>query len=97
MTLELFISLAGTVVSLIVTTITFFAKYLKNKKETADKRNAQKRLERLRAEAEKIEKEIDGIDAEMNGEAASDYARLSELDERKNALEERLLEIYGEI
>ena len=32
MTLELFISLAGTVVSLIVTTITFFAKYLKNKK-----------------------------------------------------------------
>ncbi|MBQ9715312.1 MAG: hypothetical protein IJV77_02750 [Clostridia bacterium] len=35
MTLELFISLAGTVVSLIVTTITFFAKYLKNKKAKA--------------------------------------------------------------
>ena len=33
----------------------------------------------------------------MNGEAATDYTRLSELDERKNALEERLLEIYGEI
>ncbi len=71
--------------------------YLKNKKETADKRNAQKRLEKLRAEAEKIEKEIDEIDTEMNGDAATDYARLSELDERKNALEERLLEIYGEI
>ena len=71
--------------------------YLKNKKETADRRNAEKRLQRLRAEAEKIEKEIDEIDTEMNGEAATDYARLSELDERKNSLEERLLEIYGEI
>ncbi len=71
--------------------------YLKNKKETADRRNAQKRLERLQAEAEKIEKEIDEIDALMNGEAATDYARLSELDEKKNALEERLLEIYAEI
>lgn len=71
--------------------------YLKNKREAADRRNAQKRLERLRAEAERIEKELDGIDAEMNGEAASDYTRLSELDARKNELEERLLEIYGEI
>ena len=71
--------------------------YLKNKKETADKRNAQKRLERLRAEAEKIEKEIDEIDTLMNGEAATDYTRLAELDTRKNELEERLLEIYGEI
>ena len=71
--------------------------YLKNKREAADRRNAQKRLERLRAEAERREKELDGIDAEMNGEAASDYTRLSELDARKNELEERLLEIYGEI
>ena len=71
--------------------------YLKNKKENADRRNAQKRLERLQAEAERIEKELEEIEAEMNGEAATDYARLSELDEKKNALEERLLEIYGEI
>ncbi len=71
--------------------------YLKNKKETADKRNAEKRLERLRKEAEKIEAEIDAIDTEMNGEAATDYTRLAELDQKKNALEERLLEIYGEI
>ena len=33
----------------------------------------------------------------MNGEAVTDYARLAELDKQKNALEERLLEIYGEI
>ena len=71
--------------------------YLKNKKETADRRNAEKRLERLRKEAAKIEAEIDEIDAEMNGPAATDYTRLSELDGRKNQLEERLLEIYEEI
>jgi peptidoglycan hydrolase CwlO-like protein len=71
--------------------------YLKKKKETADARNAQKRLERLRAEASKIENEIDEIDEKMNGEAATNYTLLAELDERKNALEERLLEIYEEI
>ena len=71
--------------------------YLKKKKETAAERNAQKRLEKLRKEAEKIEAEIDGIDAEMSGDAAYDYVKLSELEEKKNALEERLLEIYEEI
>ena len=71
--------------------------YLKKKKETADARNAQKRLERLRAEAAKIEAEIDEIDEKMSGEAAYDYKLLSELEEKKNALEERLLEIYEEI
>ena len=34
---------------------------------------------------------------EMNGPAATDYNRLSELDSRKTELEERLLEIYEEI
>jgi ATP-binding cassette subfamily F protein 3 len=71
--------------------------YLKKKKETAAERNAQKRLEKLRKEAEKIEAEIDAIDAEMSGDAAYDYVKLSELEEKKNALEERLLEIYEEI
>ena len=33
----------------------------------------------------------------MAGEAAYDYKLLAELDEKKNALEERLLEIYEEI
>ena len=71
--------------------------YLKKKKETADARNAQKRLERLRKEAEKIEGELEQIEEQMAGEAAYDYKLLAELDEKKNALEERLLEIYEEI
>ena len=71
--------------------------YLKAKKENADSRKAQRRIERLKAEAEKIENELSEIDEEMNGEAAYDYARLTELDEKKNALEERLMEIYEEL
>ena len=71
--------------------------YLENKKKTADKRNAQKRLERRRAEAEKIEKELSEIESEMTGEAAYDYARLTELYNKKEELEEKLLEIYEEL
>lgn len=71
--------------------------YLQNKKLAADARKAQNRIKKLSAEAEKIEAELESISAEMSGEAAYDYVRLAELDQRKNALEERLLEIYEEI
>ena len=71
--------------------------YLKNKQEAAEARKAKNRLERLTKEAEKLEGELEAIEEEMNGDAAYDYVRLSELDERKNAIEERLLEIYEEI
>ena len=71
--------------------------YLRNKQEAAEARRAKNRLERLRKEAEKLEAELDEVEREMNGDAAYDYVRLSELDERRNAIEERLLEIYEEI
>ncbi len=71
--------------------------YLQNKKQAADARKAQRRLERLAAEQKQIEAELEAIETEMSGEAAYDYVRLSELDTKKNALEERLLEIYEEI
>ena len=71
--------------------------YLENKKKTADKRNAQKRLERRRIEAQKIEKELSELESEISGEAAYDYARLTELYNKKEELEEKLLEIYEEL
>ncbi len=71
--------------------------YLKNKKESAERRNAEKRLARMRAEAEKIEKEIEDLDIIINGEAACDYERLGELCQKKDELESRLLELYEEI
>ena len=71
--------------------------YLKNKQEIAERRKQQRRLERLEAEAKEIEAEIDKIDEELLGDAATDYVRAAELDARKTALEERLLEIYEEL
>lgn len=71
--------------------------YLKNKQDAAEARKAQRRIDRLQQEASKIEAELEQIDDEMSGDAATDYVRLAELDQKKNALEERLLEIYEEI
>ena len=71
--------------------------YLKNKQEIAERRKQQRRLERLEAEAREIEAEIDKIDEELAGDAATDYVRAAELDARKTELEERLLEIYEEL
>jgi len=44
-----------------------------------------------------LEDELEAIETEMVGDAATDYVRLAELDTRKNAIEERLLELYEEI
>lgn len=71
--------------------------YLKNKQDAAEARKAQRRIERLQKEASEIEAELETIDKEMSGDAATDYIRLAELDQRKSSLEERLLEIYEEI
>ncbi len=71
--------------------------YLKNKQAAAEERKAKARQERLTKEAERLEAELAVIEEEMNGSAATDYVRLAELDTKKNALEERLLEIYEEI
>lgn len=71
--------------------------YLMSKKQASDARKAQGRIKRLTEESKRIEAELEKISEETAGEAAYDYVRLSELEERKNLLEERLLEIYEEI
>ena len=71
--------------------------YLKNKQATADARKRKNYLDKLRRECEQIEGELAAIEEELFGSAAADYVRAAELDEKKNALEERLLEIYEEI
>ena len=72
--------------------------YLKNKQELAEARKAARRLERLREEMAKLEAELETVEAKMSSDqAATDYKLLSELDLRKNEIEERLMEIYEEI
>ena len=70
--------------------------YLKAKKALSDKRKDERRLERMKKEALELEAELEAIDSELYGDAASDYKRAAELDARKNEIEERLLEIYEE-
>ena len=71
--------------------------YLKNKQDAAAARKEQARIKRLREEAEKLEARIEEIDAELYGDAATDYKKAAELEEEKTAAEERLLEIYEDV
>ena len=71
--------------------------YLKNKQATADARKRKNHLDKLRRECEAIENELSAIEDELFGSAAADYVRAAELDEQKNTLEERLMEIYEEL
>ncbi|MBQ2730341.1 MAG: ABC-F family ATP-binding cassette domain-containing protein [Clostridia bacterium] len=70
--------------------------YIKRKSDAADRRKEAARRRKILAEIEKLEKELSDITEELFGDAASDYIRASELDEKKNTLEERLMELYEE-
>ncbi len=68
--------------------------YLISKKELADKRKQQRMIEKLTKEAEDLENELSEVEKKMSGDIATDYKALSELCGRKDAIEERLFEIY---
>ncbi len=68
--------------------------FLKNKADAAQKRKEERALQKTRDAITKTERELDEIDMEMSGDAATDYKRLSELQMRKEQLEEELLLLY---
>ncbi len=70
--------------------------YLQRKKENAEARQAEKHKKQVLAEIEKLESELAEISEEMYGSASTDYMRVAELEERKNEIEERLMELYEE-
>lgn len=71
--------------------------YMARKKQASDARREQRRIENLKKEQEKIEQELEQIENDLFGEAATDYKKAAELTARKDELEERLLEIYEEL
>ena len=71
--------------------------YKRAKQSASEERKRKHRIEKLHAEASQLEADIDDIDAEMNGEAATDFVRVAELDTLKTQKEERLMEIYEEL
>ncbi len=85
----------GTVTQTIAVSVTSNKQdYLKNKEIQAEKRKLEKKISSSHAEVESIESQLTEIDALMEGEAATDATRLTELYEQKEKLEERLLELY---
>ncbi len=71
--------------------------YLQQKKNRNDDRREKKRREAMAREQIKLEAELEALDVELYGEAATNYMRAAESEARKNEIEERLLEIYEEI
>ena len=71
--------------------------YLQRKREASDIRREQKRIEKLRSEAAKLEALLQEIEEELYGDAATDYKKAAELDAKKEEAETRLLEIYEEL
>ncbi len=71
--------------------------YQQAKQSAAEARKKKNRIEKLRRDAERLEAEIDEIDRELAGDAATDYVRAAALDSRKTAAEEELLAVYEEL
>ncbi len=67
--------------------------YLQNKKELAETRKRERKIQQAKQEAENIEQQL--VDLEkLIEECATDYVKSAELWEKKEELEARLLELY---
>ncbi len=70
------------------------ADYEEKKREKARARSEEKKRERAQIKIAELESELESLDAELFGEAASDYMRAAEIEDRKAQIEEELLELY---
>ena len=68
--------------------------YEEKKKENAKRRSEEKKKERAEARITELEAELEDLEKELFGEAASDYVRAAEIDTRKGEIEEELLGLY---
>ena len=70
------------------------ASYEEMKRENAKRRSNEKKIERAKQRIEELEAELESLDEELFGSAASDYVRAAEIDVRKGEIEEELLSLY---
>ena len=68
--------------------------YEERKRENAERRALEKKRERAKKKIEELEAELEALEEELFGDAASDYKRAAEIEERRGAIEEELLELY---
>ncbi len=70
------------------------AEYEEKKREKARARSEEKKREKAEARITELEDELSSLEEELFGEAASDYVRAAEIEERKAEIECELLELY---
>ena len=68
--------------------------YEERKREAARARSEEKKRERAREKITALEAEIEELDRELFGTAATDYVRAAEIDKRKCEIEDELLSLY---
>ena len=68
--------------------------YEEKKRREAAARSEKRRLERAQERIPILEKEIEQLRTELFGEAATDYVRAAEIEEKLSALDEELLTLY---
>ena len=68
--------------------------YEEKKRENAKRRGEERKRERAAKRVEELEAELERLDEELFGEAATDYLRAAEIDTRKSEIEEELLSLY---
>ncbi|MCD7775786.1 MAG: hypothetical protein LUH54_00210, partial [Firmicutes bacterium] len=71
-------------------------RYLTAKRDAAEERRRRHAMERLDADIAELENKIEEIEAELFGEAATDYVRAAELDAQITDAEDKLLALYEE-
>lgn len=69
-------------------------RYAEEKEKQRDAQNKEKRKKRAEAKIQLLEEELEKLDAELFGEAASDYLRAAEIDTRKQEIESELMTLY---
>ncbi|MBR5322852.1 MAG: ABC-F family ATP-binding cassette domain-containing protein [Clostridia bacterium] len=67
--------------------------YLQNKRELAEIRKRERKIQQAKIESEKIEQMLVELDADIDA-CATDYVKSAELWQKKEELETRLLELY---
>lgn len=68
--------------------------YEKKKRENAQKRANERRIEKAKVRIEELEGELEALENELFTSAATDYVRAGEIETRKNEIEEELLSLY---
>ena len=70
------------------------ADYEQKKRENAKRRSEEKQRERAEKRIGELEAELEALEEELFGEAATNYVRAAEIDQRKSEIEEELLGLY---